>query len=185
MLGPTARAEVLQLDDISRSTILDGQEAFVGIGFVVGTAHRLEVLWTHSGASLECERGQAALHRRDKHVLTAILFTHMAFASIKFIVRSTNKRRHFRIAISIAVGSGCTIFQRNRNYTAATRFLFHLAQCAIHIAIGCTNWSGRNIGWGAFLVALEYVGFELCACTDVRQVHIAAVGEKKRASAIK
>lgn len=160
---------------ISRSAIFYGQKAFIGIGFIVRTAYRLKVLWAHSRASFKCKRGQTTFHRYDKHVFAAVFLTHLAFISIEFIVRATHKRCGFCIAISIAVGCCCTIFQWNRNYATATGFLFHFAQCSIWIAVWCTNRSGFMVRFCALFATLIDSAFEFRASANVSQVYVSSL----------
>lgn len=165
-------AVVLELHRAPRSAILDAQEAFVGVGFVVGAADRLKVLWAHAGASLESERGQTPFHRHHVHVLAAVLLAHRALAAIELVVRAAHKLRLLAATVVVAIGRRSTVFQRNRNHACATCFLFHFAQSAIDVAIGRTNGPSRTVIFRAFFAAVEQIGLQLGAGTDVSQLHV-------------
>lgn len=75
---------------ISRAASLDAQEAFVGVSFFVGAANGFVVLWTYSGTSLERESGQAAFNWHNKDVFAAILFSHVAFRLVQFVITATD-----------------------------------------------------------------------------------------------
>lgn len=75
---------------VSRSTALHAQEAFVRVGLVVGAADRLVVLRAYSGATFEGESSQAPLNWHNENVFAAILLSHVTFRLVQFVITATD-----------------------------------------------------------------------------------------------
>lgn len=158
---------MLPLHHIGRSAALDAQEAFIRIGFAIAATDWFVILRTHFVTSLELERRQASFDWHNEHVSAAILFAHVAFAAIEFVVRAAYKIGWFVITIGIALRGGGTIGQRDGYDACTTCLLFHFAQRTVHIAIGRTNWAGCLVFHALVWLAHERSGFQLGACADV------------------
>lgn len=170
---------MLQLNDVPGSAFFDAEEAFVGVCLLIAAAHRFEFLWAYLGASFECECGQTAFHWHNEHVFAAILFAHMAFGTIQFVVGSANKRWRLFITIGIAMRGGRTILQRNGHNARSARFLLQFAHRAINVAIGTANGAILIVFGRAFVRALEDGRFECCASANMSQIYAASESRRR------
>lgn len=172
---------MLQLKHISCAAFLDAEEAFVGVGFCVAAADRFELLRADFGASLECERGQTAFHRHNEHVFAAVLFPHMAFAAIQFVVGAADERWRLLITIGVAMSGRSTILQRHGHHTRAARLLLQLALCAINVAIRTADGAVFIVFGRALVGALEHRRLECGARSNMGQTNAASiVNERKK-----
>lgn len=60
-------------------------------------------------------------------MLAAIVFSHVAFGAVEFVIRTAYKTGWLGVTGGIAMGRGGAIGQRNGYHTGAASFLFQFA----------------------------------------------------------
>lgn len=133
--------KVFDVDGFAGSAFLDAHETVIGVSLVVGAADRLVFLWTHFGATLKAERGQASLQWNNEYVLAAVGFSHVAFRFVEIVVRAADETPRVFITLGFTMGRRYTVLQRHRDYSETTGLLPHLTKGFVSISVRTANWS--------------------------------------------
>lgn len=149
LLWSSAGSKVADVDGLLGATPFDAQEALVRVSLLVAAAHRLVLLRTHSGASLEREGGQASLGGHDKDVLAAVLLPHMTLCLVELVVGPTDKAAALLIALGLTMRRHDAVLKGHGHHSQTTRLLLHLAHALVGVAIGSANGRGHLLLCGA------------------------------------